>query len=87
MSQELVVITGASSGIGRAIARAFVVEGNPLLLISRRIELLYLVVAELHLKLGLASGAAYESVFKVPSPTGNASMAATWGAPARWTAS
>jgi NADP-dependent 3-hydroxy acid dehydrogenase YdfG len=38
MPQELVVITGASSGIGRAIARAFAVEGNPLLLISRHIE-------------------------------------------------
>jgi NADP-dependent 3-hydroxy acid dehydrogenase YdfG len=38
MSQELVVITGASSGIGRGIARAFAAEGNPLLLISRHIE-------------------------------------------------
>jgi NAD(P)-dependent dehydrogenase (short-subunit alcohol dehydrogenase family) len=38
MSQELVVITGASSGIGRATARAFAAEGNPLLLISRHIE-------------------------------------------------
>jgi NADP-dependent 3-hydroxy acid dehydrogenase YdfG len=37
MSQELVVITGASSGIGRGIARAFAAEGNPLLLISRHI--------------------------------------------------
>jgi NADP-dependent 3-hydroxy acid dehydrogenase YdfG len=37
MSQELVVITGASSGIGRGIARAFAAEGNPLLLISRQI--------------------------------------------------
>src|SRR5262249_40232003 len=37
MSQELVVITGASSGIGLAIARAFAAEGNPLLLISRHI--------------------------------------------------
>ena len=42
--------------------------------LSRRIGLLYLVVAELHLKLGLASGATYESVFKVPSPTGNAEI-------------
>jgi protein ImuB len=39
--------------------------------LSRRIDLLYLVVAELHLKLELSSGAAYESVFKVPSPTGD----------------
>jgi NADP-dependent 3-hydroxy acid dehydrogenase YdfG len=38
MSQELVVITGASSGIGRGIAWAFAAEGNPLLLISRHIE-------------------------------------------------
>src|SRR5262249_49104217 len=38
MSQELVVITGASSGIGRGIARAFAAEGNPLLLISRHIK-------------------------------------------------
>jgi NADP-dependent 3-hydroxy acid dehydrogenase YdfG len=37
MSQELVVITGASSGIGRGIAKAFAAEGNPLLLISRHI--------------------------------------------------
>ena len=38
MSQDLVVITGASSGIGRGIAKAFAAEGNPLLLISPRIE-------------------------------------------------
>ena len=37
MSRELVVITGASSGIGRGIAKAFAAEGNPLLLISRHI--------------------------------------------------
>jgi protein ImuB len=42
--------------------------------LSRRISLLYLVVAELHLKLGLASGANYESVFRIPSPTGNAEI-------------
>jgi protein ImuB len=40
--------------------------------LSRRIELLYLVVAELHLKLGLSSGASYERIFTIPSPTGNA---------------
>jgi NADP-dependent 3-hydroxy acid dehydrogenase YdfG len=37
MPQELIVITGASSGIGRAIARAFAAEGHALLLISRHI--------------------------------------------------
>jgi protein ImuB len=40
--------------------------------LSRRIELLYLVVAELCLKLGLTSGATYERTFTIPSPTGNA---------------
>jgi NADP-dependent 3-hydroxy acid dehydrogenase YdfG len=38
MTEPLVVITGASSGIGRAAARAFAKAGNKLLLISRRIE-------------------------------------------------
>lgn len=39
--------------------------------LSRRLELIYLVVAELHLQLGLGSGAKYERVFKIPAPTGN----------------
>ena len=34
----LVTITGASSGIGKALALAFAREGNPLLLISRHME-------------------------------------------------
>jgi NADP-dependent 3-hydroxy acid dehydrogenase YdfG len=34
-SKALVVITGASQGIGKALAIAFAKEGNPLLLISR----------------------------------------------------
>src|SRR5436190_1294789 len=37
-SASLVMITGASSGIGQALAVAFAREGNPLLLISRHIE-------------------------------------------------
>jgi NADP-dependent 3-hydroxy acid dehydrogenase YdfG len=40
MSQPLTVITGASSGIGLATARAFAAAGHPLLLISRHIEAL-----------------------------------------------
>jgi len=38
LSRRLVMITGASSGIGKALAMAFAREGNPLLLISRRIQ-------------------------------------------------
>jgi NADP-dependent 3-hydroxy acid dehydrogenase YdfG len=38
MTQPLVVITGASSGIGLGAARAFMAAGYPLLLISRHIE-------------------------------------------------
>lgn len=36
--KELIVITGASSGIGEATAQRFSKEGHPLLLIARRVE-------------------------------------------------
>src|SRR5262249_6578911 len=39
--------------------------------LCRRIDQLYLVIAELHLKFGLSSGVAHESLFKIPSPTGD----------------
>src|SRR4029077_16913419 len=38
MTGPLVVITGASSGIGLAVARAFAKEGNALLLIARHMN-------------------------------------------------
>ncbi len=38
MTKPLVVVTGASSGIGEAIARSFSSQGHALLLIARRIE-------------------------------------------------
>ncbi len=38
--KKLVVITGASSGIGAATAKLFSEQGHPLLLIARRIEML-----------------------------------------------
>lgn len=36
--KKLVVITGASSGIGQAVAKHFSEQGHPLLLIARRVE-------------------------------------------------
>ena len=36
--KKLVVITGASSGLGEAMAKKFSSEGHPLLLIARRVE-------------------------------------------------
>ena len=38
MSKPLVVVTGASSGIGEAIARQMSEQGHPLLLLARRLE-------------------------------------------------
>ncbi|MEV7414007.1 SDR family oxidoreductase [Streptomyces sp. NPDC089919] len=40
MTKPLIVITGASSGIGAETARLFAAEGHPLLLLARRLELL-----------------------------------------------
>jgi len=38
MSKPLIIITGASSGIGEACARLFSAAGHPLLLLARRLE-------------------------------------------------
>jgi hypothetical protein len=38
MAKPLVVITGASSGIGAATAQVFAADGHPLLLLARRID-------------------------------------------------
>ncbi|MBK2260413.1 SDR family NAD(P)-dependent oxidoreductase, partial [Francisella tularensis] len=38
MAKSLVVITGASSGIGAAIAKRFSEAGHSLLLVGRRVE-------------------------------------------------
>jgi len=40
MSKKLIVITGASSGIGKATAEIFSQAGYPLLLLGRRLELM-----------------------------------------------
>jgi protein ImuB len=39
--------------------------------LSRRLELIYLVVAEFQLRLSLSSGASHDKLFRIPSPTGN----------------
>ena len=38
MTAPLILITGATHGIGRALALAFAAEGHPLLLIARHAE-------------------------------------------------
>lgn len=40
MTKPLIIITGASSGIGRSVARLLSSKGFPLLLVARRVELL-----------------------------------------------
>mgnify|MGYP000281772761 CR=1 FL=1 len=41
MTQALVIVTGASSGIGAAIAQRFAALGHPLLLLARRLDEIY----------------------------------------------
>ncbi|KZL19874.1 putative oxidoreductase [Pseudovibrio axinellae] len=38
MKKPLIIVTGASSGIGAAIAKSFSAAGHPLLLLARRVE-------------------------------------------------
>ena len=40
LDKPLVAITGASSGIGAAVAQRFSEAGHPLLLVARRVEMI-----------------------------------------------
>ena len=42
--------------------------------LALRVGTLHLVIVELHLKLGLSSGAVYQRTFKIPAPTGSVEM-------------
>jgi len=47
LSQGLTVVTGASSGIGRSLARRLALRGAPVALLARRLELLQSLQAEI----------------------------------------
>jgi 3-hydroxy acid dehydrogenase/malonic semialdehyde reductase len=55
LKDKIIFITGASSGIGRACARAFAAQGASLLLAARRAERLDKLAAELKTAFGTAS--------------------------------
>lgn len=55
MSTETVLITGASSGIGRELAKKFAADGSELILVARRVERLNELAEELHRRHGTKS--------------------------------
>ena len=78
---EVVFVTGASSGIGAACARAFAREGARLLLAARRAERITAEVGAL-----LAAGAAEVRVLQLDTRQADAVRAAVDGLPDDWKA-
>lgn len=65
--KELIVITGASSGIGAAMAKAFSAKGHPLLLLARRVEPMQALALEncLCISVDVTNGEAIKSAIAV----------------------
>ncbi len=65
--KELIVITGASSGIGAAMAKAFSAKGHPLLLLARRVEPMQALALEncLCISVNVTNGEAIKSAIAV----------------------
>jgi len=55
MSQETVLITGASAGLGRTLTQLFAADGSDLVLVARRGERLEALANELHRRFGIAA--------------------------------
>lgn len=81
LKEKIVLITGASSGIGRSCARAFAAAGARLLLAARRIERLERLAAELEAGHGAAC-----RVFELDVRRRAAVEAAVAGLPESWSA-
>jgi len=65
--KQTVLITGSSSGIGKAAARAFAQRGSNLILCARRVERLRVLCEELTEEYGIAAKALYMDVSRYSS--------------------